>query len=198
MARTRTAVNRTVLSAVGLSLFLAGSWLTATDPAFADRLPTWWPTAGTGTVLLDRDRLAQLRGEGWWTPTVMAASIGLAVLFAIWSLGQSRSGRARRLALPSPGCTVRPQALAEALAEALAARVATLPGIARSRARVLPRRGQRLEVRLRVWLEPDTPPDAVLPAVRTATAEADRAATPYTAHTRVRLSTTPHRTRHVR
>ncbi|MEU9780780.1 hypothetical protein AB0H92_07355 [Streptomyces phaeochromogenes] len=194
MARTRTAVNRTVLGAVGLSLFLAGSWLTATDPAFADRLPAWWLTAGTGTVLLDRDRLAQLRGDGWWTPTVMAASIGLAVLFALWSLGQLRSGRARRLALPSPGCTVRPQALAEALA----ARVAALPGIARSRARVLPRRGQRLEVRLRVRLEPDTPPDAVLPAVRTATAEADRAATPYTAHTRVRLSAVPHRTRHVR
>ncbi|WP_327394006.1 hypothetical protein [Streptomyces phaeochromogenes] len=194
MARTRTAVNRTVLGAVGLSLFLAGSWLTATDTAFADRLPAWWPAAGTGTVLLDRDRLAQLRGEGWWTPTAIAASIGLAVLFALWSLGQSRSGRARRLALPSPGCTVRPQALAEALA----ARVAALPGIARSRARVLPRRGQRLEVRLRVWLEPDTPPDAVLPALRTATAEADRAATPYTAHTRVHLSTIPHRTRHVR
>lgn len=130
MARTRTAVNRTVLGAVGLSLFLAGSWLTATDTAFADRLPAWWPAAGTGTVLLDRDRLAQLRGEGWWTPTAIAASIGLAVLFALWSLGQSRSGRARRLALPSPGCTVRPQALAEALA----ARVAALPGIARSRA----------------------------------------------------------------
>jgi hypothetical protein len=194
MARTRAAVNRTVLGAVGLSLFLAGSWLTATDPAFAGRLPTWWPTAGTGTVLLDGDRLARLRGEGWWTPTVMAASIGLAVLFALWSLGQSRSGRARRLALPSPGCTVRPQALAEALA----ARVAAVPGIARSRARVRPRRGQRLEVRLRVWLEPDTPPDAVLPALRTATAEADRAAAPYTAHTRVRLSAAPHRTRHVR
>lgn len=83
MARTRTAVNRTVLGAVGLSLFLAGSWLTATDPAFADRLPTWWPAAGTGTVLLDRNRLAQLRGEGWWTPTAIAASIGLAVLFAL-------------------------------------------------------------------------------------------------------------------
>ncbi|MCX4557592.1 hypothetical protein [Streptomyces umbrinus] len=194
MARTRTAVNRTVLGAVGLSLFLAGSWLTAADPAFADRLPTWWPTAGTGAVLLDGDRLAQLRGEGWWTPTVVTASIGLAVLFALWSLGQLRSGRARRLALPSPGCTVRPQALAEALAT----RVATLPGIAHSRARVLPRRRQRLEVRLRVWLEPDTPPDAVLPALHTATAEADRAATPYTARTRVRLSAAPHRTRHVR
>ncbi|MEU5347257.1 MULTISPECIES: hypothetical protein [unclassified Streptomyces] len=194
MPRTGTAVNRTVLGAVGLSFLLSGSWLAATDRAFAGRLPSWWPTAGTGTVLLDRDRLAQLRGEGWWTPTVMAASIGLAVLFALWSLGQSRSGRARRLALPSPGCTVRPRALAEALA----ARVAALPGIARSRARVLPRRGRRLEVRLRVWLEPDTPPDAVLSALRAATAEAEGAVTPYTAHTRIRLSAVSHRTRHVR
>ncbi|MDW4910868.1 hypothetical protein RB628_37530 [Streptomyces sp. ADMS] len=194
MGHTHSAVNRAGLGAVGLVLLLSGSWLAATDRHLADRLPSWWPSAGTGTVLLDRDRLAQLRGEGWWTPTVTAAAIGLTVLFALCALGQLRPGPARRLALPSPRCTVRPQALADALD----ARVTSLPGIARSRARVLPRRGRRLEVDLRVWLAPDTSPHAVLPDLRAATEEAGTAAAPYTAHTRVRLSAASHRMHRVR
>ncbi|MDH6214870.1 hypothetical protein [Streptomyces pseudovenezuelae] len=195
MTRTaRTAVDRTVLGATGLVLLLTGSWLAASDRALAHRLPSWWPTAGTGAVLLDPGRLARLRGEGWWTPTVMAASIGLTVLLALWTLGQLRPGPARRLALPSPGCTVRPRVLAEALA----ARATAVPGVARGRARVLPRRGRRLEVELRVRLAPDTSPDAVLPALRAVTAEADAAAAPYTVHTRLRLSAASHRMPHVR
>ncbi|MEW1644252.1 MULTISPECIES: hypothetical protein [unclassified Streptomyces] len=194
MRTTHTAVNRTVLGATGLTLLLAGTWLATTDRALAPHLPSWWPTAAPGTVLLDPDRLVRLRGEGWWTPTVLAGSIGLTVLLALWTLGQLRTGPVRRLALPSPGCTVRPQALAEALA----ARAAAVPGVARGHARILPRRGRRLEVELRVWLAPDTSPDAVLPALRAVTAEADAAAAPYTAHTRLRLSATPHRAPHVR
>ncbi|WP_329274548.1 hypothetical protein [Streptomyces sp. NBC_01451] len=194
MGRNRGVVNRAVLGAVGIALLLTGSWLAVTDRHLADRLPSWWPSAGTGTVLLDGDRLARLRGEGWWTPAVIAAAIGLTVLFALCALGSFSRGPTRHLALPSPRCTVRPQALAEALT----ARVAALPGIARGRARVLPRRGRRLELDLRVWLEPDTSPDAVLPALRAVTAEAGTAAAPYTAHTRVRLSAASHRTPRVR
>ncbi|WP_405991950.1 hypothetical protein [Streptomyces sp. NBC_00986] len=194
MRTARTAVNRTVLGATGLALLLTGSWLAATDRTLAHHLPSWWPTAATGTVLLNPDRLPRLRGEGWWTPTVLAASIGLTVLLALWTLGQLRTAPARRLTLPSPGCTVRPQALAEALA----ARAAAVPGVARGHAKLLPRRGRRLEVELRVWLTPDTSPDAVLPALRAVTAEADAAAAPYTAHTRLRLSATSHRAPHVR
>ncbi|UXX94366.1 hypothetical protein N7U49_23940 [Streptomyces sp. AD2-2] len=102
MRTTHTAVNRTVLGATGLTLLLTGSWLAATDRTLAPHLPSWWPTAGTGTVLLDPDRLARLRGEGWWTPTVLAASIGLTLLLALWTLGHLRTGPARRLALPPP------------------------------------------------------------------------------------------------
>ncbi|GAA3907930.1 hypothetical protein GCM10023084_70200 [Streptomyces lacrimifluminis] len=192
--RSRSVVNRAVLGAVGLTLLITGSWLAATDRHLADRLPSWWPTAGTGTVLLDGDQLARLRGEGWWTPAVMAAAIGLTVLFALCAVARFSRGPTRHLALPSPRCTVRPQALADALT----ARVAALPGIARSHARVLPRRGRRLELALRVWLEPDTPPDAVLPALRAVTAEAGTAAAPYTARTRVRLSAASHRMPRVR
>ncbi|WP_405861447.1 hypothetical protein OG407_25320 [Streptomyces sp. NBC_01515] len=194
MRTDRTAVNRTALGAGGLVLLLAGSLLAATDRTVAHRLPSWWPNSRTNTVLLDPGRLAQLRSEGWWTPTVMAASIGLTVLFAYWALGQLRSGSGRRMALPSPGCTVRPQALAEAVT----ARATAVPGVARTHARVLPRRGRRLEVDLRVWLDPDTSPDAVLPALRAVTAEAEDAAAPYTTRTRLRLSAAKHRAPHVR
>ncbi|WP_405949470.1 hypothetical protein OG588_26490 [Streptomyces prunicolor] len=196
MIRTaHTAVNRTALGAGGLALLLTGSWLATTDRAVAHRLPTWWPNSRTNAVLLEPDRLAQLRSEGWWTPTVMTASIGLTVLFASWAFGQLRSGSGRRMALPSPGCTVRPRALAEAVT----ARATAVPGVARGHARVLPRRGRRLEMELRVWLAPDTSPDAVLPALRAVTAEAESAAAPYTTHTRLRLSAaTPRRGPHVR
>jgi hypothetical protein len=191
-----TAVNRTALGATGLALLLTGSWLATTDRTVAHRLPTWWPNSGTRTALLEPGRLAQLRSEGWWTPTLMTASIGLTVLFAYWAFGQLRSGSGRRMALPAPGCTVRPRALAEAVT----ARATAVPGVARGHARVLPRRGRRLEMELRVWLTPDTSPDAVLPALRAVTTEAESAATPYTTHTRLRLSAaaTPRRGPHVR
>ncbi|MFM9589474.1 hypothetical protein ACKI1J_10835 [Streptomyces scabiei] len=193
--RTRTAVDRTVLGLGGLVLALAGSWLAATDRTVTDRLPSWWPTASAGSALLDRGRLAHLRVEGWWTPTVMAAAIALTVLCAYWTLARFRSGRTRPIALPSPGGTVRPRALAEALS----ARVEELPGVARGRGRVLSRPGRRLEIGLRVWLEPGTAPETVLPALCAVAAEAERAAAPYTAHARVRLSAAaPHRSAHVR
>ncbi|WP_405973115.1 hypothetical protein OG496_29980 [Streptomyces sp. NBC_00988] len=194
MRTAHTTVNRTALGTGGLVLLLTGSLLAATDRTVARQLPTWWPNSRTNAVLLEPGRLAQVRSEGWWTPTVMAASIGLTVLFAYWALGQMRSGSGRRMALPSPGCTVRPRALAEAVT----ARATAVPGVARTHARVLPRRGRRLEVELRVWLDPDTSPDAVLPALRAVTAEAEDAAAPYTTHTRLRLSATSHRAPHVR
>ncbi|MEW1779958.1 hypothetical protein [Streptomyces sp. NPDC086777] len=174
---TSTAVNRCVLGVMGLALLLTGWWATTADRARADRSSWVGP-----------------HGAGWWTPAVMTASIALTVLFALWFLSRFRRGPMRRFALPSPGCTVRARALAEALAD----RVATVPGVARGRARVLPRRGRRLEVELRVWLETGTAPEPVLPALHAMMAEAATAVAPYTTHARVRLSAVSHRKPHVR
>ncbi|MFJ8487464.1 hypothetical protein ACIRBZ_03640 [Streptomyces sp. NPDC094038] len=193
MGRARTTANRTVLAVAGLALLLAGAWLMAGGP-LQRRLPSWWPTPGRGTVLLDRTRLAQLRAESWWTPTVLAATIALTALLAYWSLTQLRTGPTRHLALPSPGSTVRPQALAQALTT----RAAAVPGVARARARVLPRRRRRLNVGLRVWLHPGTSPDSVLPPLHAVIAEAERATAPYTSYTRIRLSTPAQRRSRVR
>jgi hypothetical protein len=193
--RTRTGVDRTVLGLGGLVLALAGSWLAATDRTVTDRLPSWWLPTPAGSVLLNRESLAHLRFEGWWTPTVMAAAIALTVLCAYATLDRFRPRRTRPITLPSPGGTVRHRALAEALS----ARVEALPGVARGRGRVLPRPGRRLEIGLWVWLEPGTAPEAVLPALCAVAAQAERAAAPYRAHTRVRPSAAaPRRSAHVR
>ncbi|MFJ4694285.1 hypothetical protein [Streptomyces sp. NPDC088766] len=193
--RPRKVLNRIGLCVVGLGLLASGTWLAATDRGVAPRLPSWWPAAGSGSgVLLDRDRLAQLRGEAWWTPTVFAVAAALTLLFVWWALAQLRFGPARAIALPTPGGSVRPQALAEALST----RVASLPGVARCRARVLRRAGGRLEVGLRVWLQPDTPPDAVVAALGAVTAEAEALAAPYTVRSRVRLSAATLRTHRAR
>ncbi|MFJ9244567.1 hypothetical protein [Streptomyces sp. NPDC101776] len=189
-----TALNRTTLGVTGLALAVAGTWLLTSDRTLAHRLPAWWPGAGPGTVLPNPGRLAHLRAETWWAPTTTATAITLTLLFALWSLRQLRPATAHHLALPSPGCTVRPRALAEALA----ARANAVPGVTRGHARVRPRRGRRLEVELRVWLAPDTSPDAVLPALRAITTETDTTAAPYTTHTTLRLSAAAHRTPHVR
>ncbi|MFI8229250.1 hypothetical protein ACIGDI_10495 [Streptomyces sp. NPDC085900] len=194
MAWSRGVVNRAVLGVLGLVLLGAGLWLVGGDLGVASRLPSWWPADGTGSVLMDRAGLARLRGAGWWTPVVMTAASLLTVLFVYWALAQIHSGRTRPLALPSPGATVHPHTLAGALS----ARVAQLPGVARCRARVLPRGGTHLDVGLRVWLEPGTPPDAVLPGLTALAAEAENAAAPCTTRTRIRLSGTSHRTPHVR
>ncbi|MFJ9544457.1 hypothetical protein ACIRPX_45660 [Streptomyces sp. NPDC101225] len=194
MPRPRTAVNRTVLGTAGLGLLVAGTWLAATDAAVAARLPSWWPAPAAGSALLDRGELTRLRGESWWTPSVLAVATALTVLLTWWALAQLRSGPRRRLAVASPGGTVRPRALAEALS----CRAASVPGVARCRARILPRAGDRLEVGLRIWLEADTPPAAVLPALQALTEEAGRTVAPRTARVRIRLSTASHRTPYVR
>ncbi|MET8979979.1 DUF6286 domain-containing Asp23/Gls24 family envelope stress response protein [Streptomyces sp. NPDC004539] len=194
LPRLRPSVNRTVLGGIGLALLLVGLWLAATERAVASRLPSWWPAPPPDSVLLDREGLAQLRAQTWWTPTAIAVLASLAVLCAWWALAQLRSGSARRLSVGAPGGTVRPQALAEALA----ARVAALPGVTRCRARVVPRSGDRLEVGLRVWLASDTPPASVLPSLTALATEAGEVLAPRTAHTRVRLSAASHRTPHVR
>ncbi|MET8943350.1 hypothetical protein ABZX30_07120 [Streptomyces sp. NPDC004542] len=195
MRQPHTAVNRFALGIVGLALLLAGGWLAATGTVVARPLPSWWPAPAAGHRLLPApDRPARLRGEGWWTPSVTAAAIALTVLLACWSVARLRSGRSRPLPLAAPGGSVR----GRALAQALTLRAEAVPGVARGRARVVPRSRRRLEVRLRVWLSPDTSPDEVLPALCAVTAEAGTSAAPYTAYTRLRLSAASHRRPHVR
>lgn len=192
--RLRTVVNRVVLGGLGLGLLVVGGRLASTDRAVTPRLPSWWPTAAPGAVLLDRDGLARLRGEGWWTPTALGVAAVLAVLLAWWALAQAGPRPSRRLALPLPGGTVRPRALADVLS----LRATALPGVVRCRTLVLPRAGGRLELVLRVRLATGARPDAVLPGLRALVAETERSVAPRATRTRIRLSADTHRTPHVR
>ncbi|MFJ4277773.1 hypothetical protein [Streptomyces massasporeus] len=142
------------------------------------------PTADGRALLCDR---------GISTPSVLAAVIALNLLFG-WLLAQRRSATARPLRQAAPGGTVRTQAPAVVPAR----RANAVPGVARSRARVLPRPRRRLEARPRVRLRPGTSPQAVLTAPCGAPGKAEESAAPCGAHTRLHVSAAPHRAPHVR
>lgn len=192
MEQPRSALNRISLATSGLVLLAGGGWLVATRPALASRLPGWWPTAEPGSVLLDREGLADLRTHGWWTPTVMAGSVLLTLLLAVWCLSRFRSG-GRSLSLFSADGTVRSGALADAVAR----RTSSLAGVSRCRVDVRARR-TRLYVRTHIWLSPDVAPAVVLTPLAGLRAEVAESAAPYRIVSRVRISTRTHRTPHVR
>ncbi|MFG2815884.1 hypothetical protein [Streptomyces sp. NPDC048410] len=189
----RTALNRCVLAVTGLALLAAGAWLASADPALGTRMPAWWPGPSDDGTFLSPARLLDARAQGWWTPTVMAASVAATALGVLWCARQFHGGGRPLITLPAPGSTVRARALEEAVARDAAA----LDGVARCRARVLAGRG-RITVRLHLWLQPDTTPDAVLPGVTRLLGRAETAAAPCPVDGRVRLSARPHQVPHVR
>ncbi|MEU2728749.1 hypothetical protein ABZ650_13635 [Streptomyces griseoviridis] len=189
----RSVLNRAVLALTGVACLLVGLWATAPRTPLAGRLPSWWPVPGPHTVFLDRHRLADLRLEGWWTPTVMVGAIAATVLFALWSVRQSHGGFRPLLPLAAPGSTLRTRALEDAVTQ----RAVTVDGVARCRTRVLGGR-RKLRIRMRVWLRPDVTPAAVLPALAALGAQTEQAVTPYDVRTHVRFSSVPHRRTHVR
>ncbi|MGV9788229.1 hypothetical protein [Streptomyces sp. NPDC003435] len=189
----RTALNRCVLAVTGPALLAAGAWLASADPALGSRMPAWWPGPSDDVTFLSPARLLDARAQGWWTPTVMAASVAATALGALWCARQFHGGGRPLITLPAPGSTVRARALEEAVARDAAA----LDGVARCRARVLAGRG-RITVRLHLWLQPDTTPDAVLPGVTRLLGRAETAAAPCPVDGRVRLSARPHQVPHVR
>ncbi|MFJ2607813.1 hypothetical protein ACIO13_22980 [Streptomyces sp. NPDC087425] len=193
MSSLRSVLNRAVLGLAGLACLVGAFWVTAPRTSLAARLPGWWWEPGPHAVFLDRAGLAGLRTEGWWTPTVMAASLAATVLLALWSARQLHGGFRPFVPLAAPGSTLRTRALEDALTR----QAVTIDGVARCRTRVLGRR-KHLRVRMRVWLRPDVTPGAVLPALTALDAQTGRAVTPYDVRTQVRFSTVPHRRTHVR
>ncbi|MFJ8196775.1 hypothetical protein [Streptomyces sp. NPDC096152] len=194
MRRLHAAVNRTVLTVTGLALVLTGGLLAVAHTPLASRLPVTWLPPRPGGPLLDPDRLAALRAEGWWTTATTAASITATLLLALWSVRQY-GGRARPLLpLPAPGGALRRRALEDALAR----RMLGVEGVARCRVGIGAPGRRRLRADVRVWLLPDTAPAAVLPSLTRLLAQAEEAAAPYTLNGRIRLSGRSHRMPHVR
>ncbi len=168
----RTAVNRTVLTLVGLILLGAGGLGLALGwGAFGS---TWQHRP----VVTDWFR-RRLLTSGWWWPTVYAVLSAVAVLALLLLLAQFRRNRLSTAradvpegggtaaapdsaAWPDPGHTT---VLGRAMAGAVADAAEQLPGVRRASARLTGRpREPRLEIGLVVTADADL--DAVLEQLR--------------------------------
>ncbi|MFC7941042.1 hypothetical protein ACFU2J_33110 [Streptomyces sp. NPDC057387] len=190
----RNALNRTLLALTGAVLAAGGAWLALTSDAVTPRLPGWWPAPEAGTVLLDRARLADLRGQGWWTPVVVAGTALALLLCLTWFLAQFRRGGGRRLPLAGSSLTLRSRALAGTVAR----RAEATAGVDRAHV-TLPAGKKRSRARVRVLLEPGAEPGPVLRRLtHGALDEARSCLAPHPLAARVRMSVRTTRERRAR
>ncbi|UNS99915.1 hypothetical protein MMF93_28245 [Streptomyces tubbatahanensis] len=193
MSSPRKAANRTLLLLTGVALLAGGVWLLSTSSWVADRvghhLPSWWPTAEPGSVLLDRPGLNELRERAWWTPVVVAGTALLLVVLLLGLLAQTRRGGLRVLPLSHPEVTVRTHALADALTR----EVRALPSVAGAHVRVRAR-ARELRAHIHLRLEPGARPETVLRQLfDEPLAQARSTAAPRPVRAEVRISVRSHR-----
>ncbi|MFF3492155.1 hypothetical protein ACFYWS_12475 [Streptomyces sp. NPDC002795] len=182
MPRSRTLVNRIALALFGLVAVAGGGRLGSGHTSWRSTVPEQWSAPS-------------LRGQEWWTPTVMAVSVAVAVLLAWWGARQLRSGGRRLLALP----TSRSHLRTRALEDTLSALVEDVDGVAHCRSRVRGgARTDRLDAVLRVRLHHDTTPSTVLPPLTRIASDTGDALAPYRFRMRIRFSAPSHRRPHVR
>ncbi|WP_372351067.1 hypothetical protein [Streptomyces sp. KL116D] len=195
MPRSRTVLNRITLGLCGLGATAAGAWLALGRTAWRTAVPERWSALLPHTPLVSSAPLASMRGQGWWTPTVMASAAVSALLLAVWGARQLRDQRLRRMPLPPSQGLLRTRAMEDALAGL----VTDLDGVAQCRTRVRgkPRTGH-LEAVLRVRLRPDSTPCAVLPSLVEIASDTAEAMAPYGFQLHVRFTARPHRRPHVR
>ncbi|MFF2778028.1 alkaline shock response membrane anchor protein AmaP [Streptomyces sp. NPDC058052] len=187
-------VNRGLLGLAGLLLVLAGGAVLAAGLDLS--VPTWWPWAGPGDVLLSTADRQRWREESWWWPTVIAA-LGVIVLLALWwLLAQFRRGRLAEI-LVDTGDGDAAVLRGRALAEVLEADAAAQEGVVQAKVALT---GRRTAPRTRValLLEPYASPGAALgvlsgEALARARASAGLDALP----TEARLRAVRHRARRV-
>ncbi|MFZ3599181.1 hypothetical protein [Streptomyces sp. BH104] len=195
MPRSRTLLNRIALALGGLVAAAAGGWLCLGRTSWWSAVPERWSALGPHTPLVAPERLASLRGQEWWTPTVMAASAVAAVLLAWWGVRQLRTGRRRLLSLP----TSRSHLRTRALEDTLAALVEDVDGVAHCRPRVRAgTRAGRLDAVVRVRLHQDTTPSTVLPPLTRIANDTGDTLAPYRFRMHIRFSARSHRRPHVR
>ncbi|MEB8337564.1 hypothetical protein [Streptomyces endophyticus] len=195
MPRSRTLLNRIALALCGLVAVAVGGWLCSGRTSWRSTVPERWSALGAHTPLVPAERLASLRGQEWWTPTVMAAAAAATVLLAWWGARQLRTGSRRLVALP----TSRSHLRTRALEDTLAALVEDVDGVAHCRSRVRGgTRTDRLDAVLRVRLHHDTTPSTVLPPLTRIASDTGDALDPYRFHMHIRFSARSHRRPHVR
>ena len=171
-------VNRVLTGLAGLVLLLLGLVVLAGGLDLPSRwnvsLPSGWPWAAPGDVLLtDADR-TKWRGEGWWWPVVIAALAVLVVLTLWWLLAQVRRKRLGEVLVESgdgEGALLR----GRALEDVLAAEAESLPGVERARVMLLGRRRTSPGVRIGLTLAAHAEPGPELVRLRAEAVEHARA-----------------------
>ncbi|ATZ00272.1 hypothetical protein ACIQIG_30015 [Streptomyces bacillaris] len=152
-------VNRALLGTVGLALLGGGAVLAVGDGSGLGRVgrevPGRWAERAADGVLLDRDGLARLRENGWWTPAVIAALILVLALFVRWFALQVSASDPRWVDLRAPGLTLRRRAWERAMTEQAVA----VEGVARARVRLS---GRPLRATVTLVVEPEARPAEVV------------------------------------
>ncbi|MER5438484.1 hypothetical protein [Streptomyces sp. NPDC002790] len=196
MPRSRTLLNRVTLAVCGLAAVAVGGLLCLGHTSWRSAVPDRWSALSSPhTPLVPAERLASMRGQEWWTPTVMATSIIAAVLLTWWGARQLRTGRRRLVALP----VSRSHLHTRALEDTLAGLVEDVDGVAHCRPRVRGgTRSGRLDAVLRVSLHQDTTPSTVLPPLTRIASDTGDALAPYRFRMHIRFSARSHRRPHVR
>ncbi|MFI5659955.1 hypothetical protein [Streptomyces sp. NPDC051684] len=195
MPRSRTILNRVALALCGLVAVAAGGRLCLGRSSWRSAVPERWSALGPHTPLVAPERLASLRGQEWWVPTVMAASTVAAVLLAWWGVRQLRTGKRRLMTLPAS----RSQLRTRALEDTLATLVESVDGVTHCRPRVrVAARARQLDAVLRVRLHHDTTPSTVLPHLTRIASDTGDALAPYRFRMHIRFSARSHRRPHVR
>ncbi|MFB8105774.1 MULTISPECIES: hypothetical protein [unclassified Streptomyces] len=155
----RGVVNRGLLGAVGLTLLAGGALLAVGDGSGLGRaareVPGWWSGRAAEGVLLDREGLARLRENGWWTPAVIVALTLVLALLLRWFAGQVSASGPRRVGLRGPGLTLRRRAWERAMT----AQAAAVDGVAHARVRLA---GRPLRAAVTLVVEPEARPAEVV------------------------------------
>ncbi len=157
--RSRGVVNRALLGTVGLALLAGGVLLAVGDGSGLGRIgrdvPGRWAERAADGVLLDRDGLARLRENGWWTPAVIGALILVLALFVRWFALQVSASGPRWVDLRAPGLTLRRRTWERAMTEQAVA----VEGVARARVRLS---GRPLRAAVTLVVEPEARPAEVV------------------------------------
>ncbi|NBE56591.1 alkaline shock response membrane anchor protein AmaP [Streptomyces boluensis] len=154
-------VNRVFAGVVGLVLLLLGGSVLATG--LGAPMPSWWPYAGQGEVLLTEADRTRWRDESWFWPVVIAALAVFVVLALWWLVAQTRRGRLAEVLVDSgdgEGALLR----GRALEDVLAGEAEVLDGVEQVGVRLTGRRSEP-RARLRLLLAPHAEPAAALHAV---------------------------------
>lgn len=155
----RGAVNRVLLGAVGLALLGGGLLLAVGDGSglgpVERGVPGWWSERAADGVLLDRDGLARVRENGWWTPAVIVALVLVLALSVRWFAGQVSASGPRWVSLRSAGLALRRRAWERAMTSQAAA----VDGVAHARVRLA---GRPLRAAVTLVVEPEARPAEVV------------------------------------